>query len=468
MWNETHSELLRQVILGTDKLKQTESRLSLVANSVLHINKHSLDFRELIDLPSLDTSNLASVHSACKFLLYEFGQIWTDTDTKNSIFPLIDYKQTHFGHDSAAWAHFSAAYEKHQTTRMQLVRRGQVDCLFVTAFPTEYLAVVRRLDYFVEGSDPEKSRGFIDNKDKTEHLPIGWVLGGITRKRKSISVGVVCSEVYGPAGASLAVDHFLSRHPTRHIISVGVGASLGSPAEFDLGDVAYSTWIDDIHLPKYHGGGLESEAQFSSEITVSSSPKLSSLRDELRAVLHFKNGTLVLTGILQREDADSLQRAFSNSKDKEEIEQLFIASQRKAEGIDFKTNMVPRPCPASMVKIAKQVAKSRKWRDGIKLAKPLGSAPPRVLPSRVLSGSAVVKAYGIREQLRREFEGRLLVEMEGAGVAMSCQSHRIDNPLVIKSACDLATPKKEKSWQPYCADVAASFALEVALKLAKS
>jgi len=62
----------------------------------------------------------------------------------------------------------------------------------------------------------------------------------------------------------------------------------------------------------------------------------------------------------------------------------------------------------------------------------------------------------------------LLVEMEGAGVAMACKKHRVFNPMVIKSACDWATPEKEKKWQPYCADVAASFAVEVALGLAKS
>jgi nucleoside phosphorylase len=468
MWNETHSELLRQIILGTDKLKKTQSRLSLSANSVLHNNTRSLDFRELIDLAALDTSKLSSVHTACKFLLHEFGQIWIDADRKHPIYPIIDDKLRVFGHEHGALTHFFTAYEKHQKTKLQLARRGLVDCLFVTAFPTEYLALIRRLDYFIEATDPDTTRGFIDNPSKNKHLPIGWVLGGINRKRKSISAAVVCSPIYGPTGASSAVDQFLMRHSPRHIIVVGVGASLGSPSNFGLGDIAYSTGIDDITLPKYHGGSLESDTQFSSEVTVSSVPQWNKVPEELRLVLSFKNKRLLLTGILQPEHAKSLKSAFSKPEDKKKIESLFLASQRKAEGIDFKTNKVPRRCPTLMVKMAEHVAKSRKWRDGIKLAKPIRSGPPRAVPSRVLSGSAVVKAYGIREQLKKEFKGRLLVEMEGAGVATACRSHHIDNPLVIKSACDWATPEKEKSWQPYCADVAASFALEVALMLAKS
>src|SRR5580765_5490420 len=93
MWNETHSELLREIILGTDLLKKAESRLSLEASSVLLNNERSLDFKGLLDLATLDSANLPTVHKACKFLLREFGQIWTVTNIKLGIYPLIDYKQ---------------------------------------------------------------------------------------------------------------------------------------------------------------------------------------------------------------------------------------------------------------------------------------------------------------------------------------------------------------------------------------
>ena len=74
MWNETHLELLRQIVFGTNELKQIQNTLSLSAHIVLQRNSDSLYFKELIDLTSLDASNLSSVHNACKFLLKEFGQ----------------------------------------------------------------------------------------------------------------------------------------------------------------------------------------------------------------------------------------------------------------------------------------------------------------------------------------------------------------------------------------------------------
>ena len=386
---------------------------------------------------------------------------------KHPIFPIIEDKFKYWSDAQTALPYFYKAYKKHGNAKMQLALRGGVDCLFVTAFPTEYLAVIRRLDYFIEGTDPDSTRGFIDNPDKS--LPIGWVVGGVHRDGKSISLAVVCAAVYGPTGASLAVTQFLLRHAPRHIIVVGVGASLGSRSNFALGDIAYSTGIDDITLPKYLSGSLESDTQFHTEVKVSSAPDWSKVPDELRdPVLRFSSNKLILRGILQRADITRLQRSFVKPEDKKKIRDLFDAAQRKAEKIDFKANLKPQECPDLMVKIAEQVAESPKWRSGIQLARPKGSTPPRVVPSRILSGSAVVKAYGIRAQLKKQFKGRLLVEMEGGGVAASCQSNHIDNPLIIKSACDWATPDKEKSWQPYCADVAASFALEVALNLAKS
>ena len=70
----------------------------------------------------------------------------------------------------------------------------------------------------------------------------------------------------------------------------------------------------------------------------------------------------------------------------------------------------------------------------------------------------------MRSYLKETFPEALLVEMEAAGVGSACRSEW--PPFVVKSACDWATPEKEESWQPYCADVAAAFAVELALELA--
>jgi nucleoside phosphorylase len=72
----------------------------------------------------------------------------------------------------------------------------------------------------------------------------------------------------------------------------------------------------------------------------------------------------------------------------------------------------------------------------------------------------------MREYLKDEFQDSLLLEMEGGGAVKSCNDIGSELPIVIKSACDWATETKEKTWQPYCADVAAAFAVELALLLA--
>src|SRR5205807_8905045 len=135
-----------------------------------------------------------------------------------------------FGFENAGYDCFSEVYGQHLSAKGLLALRGGIDCLFVTALPTEFLAIVRRMDYFIEGTDPDTTRGFADSRKSEERLPPGWILGGITRGRQSISVAVVCASIYGPHGASSAVAKFFSARQwtPRHIIVVGIGASLGS------------------------------------------------------------------------------------------------------------------------------------------------------------------------------------------------------------------------------------------------
>lgn len=123
-------------------------------------------------------------------------------------------------------------------------------------------------------------------------------------------------------------------------------------------------------------------------------------------------------------------------------------------------------CPTELTQRAAKVASDQEWLARVQLDPPRAvSSKPRVKPTRVLSDSRVVKQFGMREYLRDKCPGRLLLEMEGSGAAQACHDCSRPYPIVVKAACDWATPSKEKMWQPYCADVAAAFAVEMALGL---
>ncbi len=471
MWNENHLQLLRHIISGTSKLDEVKI-LPRPFLDVLRKNRDCFLFKDLLNLPTIRTDDLHRIHNACKFLLLEFANIWPDTESEYPYPSYIDDKELAYrgsrslfkaGHDD-----YVKAIKARDNARHKITGRPYIDCLFITAFPTEFLAIVRRMDYFFEGTDPRFTRGFIDNpKNQRELLPPGWVRGIILKRRQAISVAVVCGSKYGPTESALAANQLFSRWYPRHTIVVGVGASLGEDSEFGLGDIAYSTQIDDITLAKNTVNPRDSpDVILSFEVSVTCEPDWTLVPAELRPpVLRFKDNKLFLTGILEERLAPGLQAAFTGQQDRDAIQELAKKSQAKVEMTDFGSNLVERPCPESVIQKAEHVATEGQWQRRIQLTPPAEPGCQRIVPTRVLSGSRVVKAHGVRDYLKKIFPGRLLLEMEGAGVAAFCTKNGMEIPVVIKSACDWATPAKEKSWQPYCADVAASFAVEVALQL---
>jgi nucleoside phosphorylase len=73
----------------------------------------------------------------------------------------------------------------------------------------------------------------------------------------------------------------------------------------------------------------------------------------------------------------------------------------------------------------------------------------------IASGNQVMKDGITRDRISSELGHVLCFEMEGAGLMNSFPC------LIIRGVCDYADSHKNKSWQPFAAATAASFAKEV-------
>ena len=256
----------------------------------------------------------------------------------------------------------------------------------------------------------------------------------------------------------------------QYVIVVGVAASLGNEEQLSLGDLGYSTEIIDIHLGKDH-----SEPKVETEFKTSSPPDQAKIPEHIKEWISVsEDGKCTLTGVLTWEDARLLKEAWHGASDRVLVEAQVMSTRATAEKTDLKSTALTIPRPEwpmqkkkleDMIKKADAVRQGGEWLDRIHLRRPdTQENSPRVVPAKTLSGSRVVKQNGMRSYLKEMFPGALLLEMEAAGAGEGCGQKLV--PFVVKSACDWATPEKEKRWQPYCADVAAAFAVELALELA--
>src|SRR5205085_2082037 len=103
----------------------------------------------------------------------------------------------------------------------------------------------------------------------------------------------------------------------RYIAVVGIGASLKDPSELNLGDLCYSEIIDDITL-----GKDTIDRDLISEVGITEHPDEHAIPEEIREAVVISNGKLTLKGILNTRMVPELQRAFSNSIDKQRIAEL--------------------------------------------------------------------------------------------------------------------------------------------------
>lgn len=468
--NAAQKESLSRVILGTAQLKKDKGRNASLQKAY-SINRRALDFAHLTT-DSLSDEQLAEIY---EFLIWEFAQIHEPDPQCLS----ERAKRSRFD-SKMAWLHFLLARGKHPPDyggfsefikvhgRYQAARTRMhcpVDVLFVTAVPVEYIAMLRHcVDYFLESVDPLKTRRF--EKLHPHHT---WVVGTVNERRRAAKVGILLCNQYGPVGAGNSVKAFLQRYVPRHVVVSGIAASLND-SRFSMGDLGWSESIHDISLAKF----MQDDSSTTS-VTMQTAPNWSALTDAQRErfldsrpqYIQFRESDRHLTvrGVLDETDLPLLRNCFSSEEDARSIEVLHIESLHRAERMDLHSNAVPYRCASRLLDSINSVARENTWQANLVVSRPSGSEPPRAIPVQTLSGSWVVKQHGMRRLLQKLFPEYWMLEMEGGGVAQACLANGIA-PAVVKSVCDFATPAKRKTWQPYCADVAAAFCRELAIALA--
>ncbi|MFI5397951.1 MAG: hypothetical protein ACHQ9S_20630 [Candidatus Binatia bacterium] len=465
--NATHARLLQLVIEGTRKLRGIPGSSSAIA-IIRKLNERAFEFADLLDGAPTEPSRELShrIAALCGFLIGEFAERFSEQHPDRRLdFSTVNAKLDELSrlHSVEGYREFARAHAKHSKASNRITQAGpSVRVLFVTAFPDEYWAVLRRIDYYFSATDPTRTRGVSDGGN----LAPGWVIGAMIDGRRLAKVGLVCCSRYGPAGASSATSLMVQSFQPEVTVVVGVGASLGDEATLDLGDLGYSKVVEDIHL-----GKAEENPGLDSSVGISGLPRWDrmdgKLREELEPAFCVSAGMLTLRGVLRSGLVPHVQDLFDQRLDRQAIETLADLSHRKAEVLNLQATALPRPCEDHLVKTASRVAEAGNWIHHVQMRNPFKKdQSPRAVEVAALSGSSVVKQFGMREYLRETFPNRLLLDMEGCGAGQACSDRGQPNPMVIKAACDWATPAKEKSWQPYCADVAAAFAREFALELA--
>lgn len=479
MLNRSHSEALRAIVEAMHGLPLVS--LDTEGSRLLDHNLWARNFEHGWDSYARDPLlRCQRAGEVCGFLIEEFAELFFGPPPGRPYQSALIHAKVERWPTSAGTKIFRRLEAVHSRRRgrsskgpkrreEQSGRTPGIDVLFVTALPTEYRAVLRRIDHYFRGSLPRASRGITEDKEDADALRgmlvdstsfEGWVTGAMVEGDRVASVGAVCCRAVGPQAATRATGLMLRAFPARHVFVVGVGASLTESNQFDLGDVGYSWMVDDIHRQK----AIAPTTQ-----PVSGPPSWDRIEDEglrkrLQGGLIFSSATLSLTGVLTDELVPVVQGLFDSAEDKASILTLADLSRRRTASLDFESKRVERPCDDRAVKAADWVADRAEWCKDIRQSKPQGNTNPRAIKVRALSGSMVVKDLGMREHLRARFPSRWLLEMEAGGSGEACAGE-CSPPMVIKAACDWATHAKEKSWQPYCADAAAAFARALALKL---
>lgn len=471
MWNSVHLNLLRTVIEGTNEMARKyipDTRLVLLRD----INSQCLNpkYKKLLEINEINENSLDIIHEACLFLIEEFAEQPREEEISSSdgVLTIKHEKKSRLVEKLTLCRIIpfippellKEAYKQHS---LNIDISRPIDCLFVTALRVEYLAIVRRIDYFYYGSDPKTTHGFYEFDDDVS-IKAGWISGFIKDKDKLISVMAICCRRYGSVEANMATIASLPFGKPKYIIVVGIAASLDNrskPSKFNLGDVGISQKITDITL-----GRDVSNNQITSSVQVKTQPILSRITQDLQQKIKYENGHIHFTGILSEVDIHGLQVAFDDEQDKNCIFQLFFRSL-KNEQVDLSSNKRTVTCPENIIEKVNELSTQESWRSKVHLQQAPGdfSHSPQARIVNALSGSRVVKQEGMRDYLIDTFPEYLLLEMEGAGVVAACQANNLSMPIIVKSACDWADPRKNKVLQPYCADVAAAFAVQLALEL---
>lgn len=195
----------------------------------------------------------------------------------------------------------------------------------------------------------------------------------------------------------------------------------------------------------YHDLGVVNETRIFHALSEMGSASLGAMQQTVdKAIRALEPGAVVAVGI-----------AFGADRDKQAIGDVLVSKQlrpydlqRVGEEIRFRDD---KPHSATrLINHFELFSQTGKW------------AVAKVRPGVVLSGGKLIDNVDYRDQLLKLEAEALGGEMEGAGLYVSCQEHKVDW-IVIKAICDWADGKKKyrkEERQKQAAKNAAEFVVE--------
>lgn len=272
--------------------------------------------------------------------------------------------------------------------------------VILTAIPEEFKAVLRKISIIVNVLNRAETEKYIDPESDPEKLKKRektWVEGVIYRDNKSVKVRLVLTEEYGSVSSYDSLSHITEDYFFKNeILVVGVAGHLDKTETAKIGDLV----ISDSYYKAY--------------------PK----------------------DIQVNNEAD---KSILNTVSYDDKELKPLSNEYNVEGkFDYATWQ-----PTKMI-VKRPVVKDESRE----------SKSPSVHKGSIVSGPSVVKQDFRKTVLQDNFEKALAIEMEAHGCYSFAKNHINLKLKVIKGICDWADHKKEKSWQPFCADLAAEFSVD--------
>lgn len=470
MLNLTQAKLLRDI----DEIVEQMSSLARSFNDVGLRNSYMRNRDCKKYLPLLNKvvghsieNDLELYNQACRFLFEEFAHSVNEDNhelRRGALLPEIWNKRRRYQESMLRPLDKLSKADEFARVTYQQFREEPIDCLILTALPKEFMAVARRFTYYLDGSHPKMTKGFPepgfdDNNDSRED---GWVRGVIEDEdgRKAVVV-VVCQKQYGPSHAANVIRKFMtSAHFSlrpHHVLVVGIAGNLDDGTQLRLGDIGVSKVIKSIDTAKL--------IRATTTLTLDEQVTVDNLPEHIRQFASFDVDKKIFNylGIADVDDVEYFKSVCSSEEDKRKMEML--PERTRATAGPVEVNPKPVLCPESLINAAEKVKEQERWQRRIQLPSPNGRLPAllRVEPTEVVSSPFLVKQTAARKYIKEMCPDALIIEMEGGGASIPLPDD--NKPVVIKSACDWANEGKNNEWQLYCADVAAAFAVELALEI---
>ena len=295
-------------------------------------------------------------------------------------------------------------------TEMEAIRVKYVleddHVVVLTAVPVEFKAFLRKITFIINVFDRNYTEKIVNpdtSPQKLKERKKTWVEGVIIRNNLWVKVRLILTEHDGSVSALKALNEIEPDYNfPNEILLIGVAGQLDKKEEVKIGDLV----ISDKYYRAY-GKPAEKKVDGDSEKEV---------EDNIENTVSYE---------------DTTPRILSDDYDVEGSFNWEVWTP--SHMLELK--------PPPIYELNRYSQESNVFKGAI-----------ACVPT-------VVKQRFNKELLRNKFEGALAVEMETYGCHEFAKSKNIKLK-VIKSICDWSTPDKEKTMQPYCADLASEFAVD--------